>query len=406
MAGTRGWRDTLAAVGGAVAGALEAPARVLAVEGEAGIGKSTLLAEIERAARDAGATVLATRGTAADAEIGFAGLLTFLRPVESRLDVLAGDGHESLRSALTLGGSGSSAGGGGAAAGAGVGLGVYRVLTSLADAGPVLVVVDDAHLLDRSTSDALGFALGRLGVDPVAAVLAGDGPLAPALASAVHESIPLGGLDDEELAALVRAEGVIDDEAVARCCRFAGGNPLAARLLARALDDDQRTGRAAMPEVPRPPEAIARGFVRQLEAVGEPARRAMVVVAADDTGDLGVLRRALARLGEPSEALDDAERAGLLRSDGSQVRLLHPLLRAVAYHQVAPASRRAAHAALAESLGRPEQAVARAWQLAAAVDGPDESAAAALALVAGDLARRGGPASAARRARAVGLPHP
>jgi DNA-binding CsgD family transcriptional regulator len=379
-----------AALHSSVADALAGRATVVVVDGAAGVGKTTLLTDVERRARDDGAAVLVTRGTAVDAEIGFAGLLTFLRPVEGRLDELAGDGAGALRAALTLGADSSPD------AAVAIGLGVYRVLTALADEGPVLVLVDDAHLLDRATADALGFALGRLGVDPIAAVLTSDGSLAPPLASAVRETVVLTGLDEPVLAVVVRAEGVVDEEAVRWCHRFADGNPLVAVQLARTLDDAQRRGRAPLPDVPRAPDAIARGFVHQLDGVAAPVRRAMVVVAADDTGDPGVLRRALERLGEPPDALDDAERAGLVRRDGGQVRLAHPLLRAVAYHQVAPASRRAAHAALARALDRPEQAVARAWQLAAAADGPDEDAAAALVLVAGDLARRGGSASAAR----------
>jgi DNA-binding NarL/FixJ family response regulator len=141
---------------------------------------------------------------------------------------------------------------------------------------------------------------------------------------------------------------------------------------------------------------VLRGFESRLAAATEQARRALAVVAADDVGDAAVITAALARLGEPADGLDAAEACGLLVREGTRVRLAHPLLRAVAYHQVAAASRRAAHRALAAALDRPDQAAARAWQLAAAAEGPDETAAAALALVAEDAQRRGGPASAAR----------
>jgi DNA-binding CsgD family transcriptional regulator len=121
-----------------------------------------------------------------------------------------------------------------------------------------------------------------------------------------------------------------------------------------------------------------------------------VVVAADDSNRVAIVRDALARLGEDPAVLDEAETAGLLRLEAGSVRLSHPILRPVAYHQVAVGSRRAAHRALAAALDAPDDAVARAWQLAAAADGPDEVAAGALQLVARDVRRRGGAASAAR----------
>jgi DNA-binding CsgD family transcriptional regulator len=121
-----------------------------------------------------------------------------------------------------------------------------------------------------------------------------------------------------------------------------------------------------------------------------------VVVAADDSNRVAIVRDALARLGEDPAVLDEAETAGMLRLEAGSVRLSHPILRPVAYHQVAVGSRRAAHRALAAALDAPDDAVARAWQLAAAADGPDEVAAGALQLVARDVRRRGGAASAAR----------
>jgi DNA-binding CsgD family transcriptional regulator len=80
---------------------------------------------------------------------------------------------------------------------------------------------------------------------------------------------------------------------------------------------------------------------------------------------------ALDALGVPPEALEAAEAKGLVTLAGDAVTFRHPLLRAVAYHEAAPAQRRAAHRALA-GVTPPAR---RAWHLGTAALGPDEHAA-------------------------------
>lgn len=383
----RGRDLELGAIADLVDRARRGRAATLLVRGEAGIGKTTLLDEARRRA-GAQCQVLATQGRAIDAEIGFASLLTLLRPVEDELDDLAGPQADAVRSALMMGQRAVDT--------VAVQLGVFRVLTALAERAPVLLVVDDAQHLDAATAAVLAFAVGRLDADPVAVVLTAETAAPTAFGDVVPNSLTLGPLDDDVLADLIRGDGAIDDDVLAHCCRLAGGNPLAALELARSLTPAERSGRAPAPLVPRPPAAVARGFTAHIDAAGAAVRKVLAVVAADDTGELDVVRDALGHLGESPDTLEEAESAGLIRIDGSQVRLAHPLLRAVAYHQVAPRSRRSAHRALARALDQPHHGAARAWQLAAAADGPDETAADALDLVALDAVRRGGPASAAR----------
>jgi DNA-binding CsgD family transcriptional regulator len=375
-----GWLDQ-ARSGRSVVGALV---------GAAGIGKSTLLAAARESARGRGFTVLATRGRAADAEIGFASLLTLLRPVEADLDGLAGGSAEEVRSALALQrrNTGTDA--------VEVRLGVFRILTTLAERAPLLLVVDDAEHVDMATASALSFALGRLDADPVCALLASRSSVSGQLPTLATESLVVGPLDSVTLGAVVRERVDLDAAVLERVLHLADGNPLAALELAGSLTPDERWARTPLPPIPRPTAAMLHGFEARLTDLSEEARRVLAVVAADDLGEINVILRALAGLGEPDAGLAEAEAVGLLTRDATHVRLAHPTLRAVAYHRIAPASRRAAHRALAAALDQPDQATARAWQLAAAADGPDETAAAALELVARDAMRRGGPSSAAR----------
>jgi DNA-binding NarL/FixJ family response regulator len=353
------------------------------------MGKTTFADHVRDEARAREFTVLETRGVEADAELGFASLLTLLRPIDDELDELAGPRAADLHTALTLGSRATTDDGR-------VRVALYRVVTRLADRGPVLLLVDDAQHLDAATATVLAFVLGRLTSEAVASILTVDGELPAPLDDLALPTVELPRLGRAEIEAIVRADGEIADAALDACCDFADGNPLIALELARSLTDDERAGRAPVALLPKPPLALARRFAMRLEAFDPVASRALAVVAADDTGRTAVVRDALARLGEPAEALDLAEQTGAIVADGPSVRFAHPLLRAVAYHSIPASSRRAAHRALAASLDAPTDAAARAWQLAAAADGEDENAAEALLLVAGDLTRRGGGSSAAR----------
>src|SRR3954468_13970208 len=135
----------------------------------------------------------------------------------------------------------------------------------------------------------------------------------------------------------------------------------------------------------------------------EAAQRFLLVAAADDTGRLTVVRDAAERLDADDAALDAVERSGLLRVDGDELTLYHPLVRSAVYRAATSAQRRAAHRALADVLtGDPDR---RAWHLAAAADRPDESVVAALDGVAERAAGRGGhEAAAAAWSRAAELP--
>jgi DNA-binding NarL/FixJ family response regulator len=386
-AGLVGRAAELARLERAAAAAAAGRSTVVALVGAYGLGKTALLDVVAAEGHARGATVLATQGRAADAELGFASLLTLLRPVEARLDELAGDLAPELRAALALGRQADPVA---------VRVATLRVLSALAAEGPLLVLVDDAHLLDCATADVLAFAAGRFYADAVLVVVATEQYAATAFDGLGPDTIGLDELDDEQITRIIDAAVPLAPEPLRRCVELADGNPLAALELAASLDAAQRTGAAPLPVVPRLSGIIVSAFAQRLDRLDEAARNALAMVAADDTGELAVVVDALARLGEPEGGLAQAEAAGLVTTDGGSVRFTHPLLRPVAYHQIGAASRRVAHGALAAVLAAPHQGASRAWQQVAAAERPDAAVAAALALVAGDIARRGGTASAAR----------
>jgi len=363
-------------------------AAVFGIVGAAGLGKTALLDALRDHAAEQGFVVLATQGRAADVELGFSSLLTMLRPLDDELDELAGDLAGELRAALALGQRPADP--------VAVRLATFRVLASAAARRPLVLAIDDAHLLDRASSDVLAFAVGRFCADAVLTVATSEPSERTGFDELVTETITLEPMEPPALASIVTSAVSLGIEPLRRCIELSEGNPLAAIELAGSLTPAQRSGAEPVPVIPRPTGVLARAFSHRIEPLGANARNALAVVAADDTGELAVIDGALSRLGSAQGGVAEAEAAGLLQIDGQHVRFTHPLLRPVAYHLVGVSSRRAAHRALAASLDAPHQGASRAWQLAAATDQPDETAAAALELVAGDAARRGGPASAAR----------
>ena len=153
--------------------ALVDPARpasqVLLVTGEAGMGKSVLLADAAERARSAGIRVLSVTGRESESKLAFAGLHQLLRPVLSSAAGLPGRQAQALLGALGLAPDPV------APDPLLTGVAVLTLLSDLAERSPVLVVADDAHWLDRSSLDALAFAGSRLDAERVVLMVGARG---------------------------------------------------------------------------------------------------------------------------------------------------------------------------------------------------------------------------------------
>jgi DNA-binding CsgD family transcriptional regulator len=330
---------------------------VLALVGEPGIGKTSLL---EHAAAQAdGMRVLRARGVQSEAEVPFAGLAELLRPALPALDRIPPPQASALAGALALEPATAQDR-------FAVGAATLSLLSAWAEESPLLVVVDDAHRLDAASAEALLFAARRLLADPIAIVLAVREGEPSLLDGSDLRVLRVAGLDRPDAAELLRRAGVPQD-ALDRLYSATAGNPLALLELA-----PQATALPAEGPVPIS-ASIAREFARRLGRLAEPARRMLLLAATDDTGDI----RTLTRAGLDPAALAPAEEAGLLTLDGGRVEFRHPLVRSAIYTEASPPERRAAHAALAAAL--PDRDVdRRAWHLAAAATGPDAAASHAL----------------------------
>ncbi|MEZ0094856.1 AAA family ATPase [Streptacidiphilus sp. EB129] len=373
-----------------VLGVVEAGRRApqtLLLLGEAGTGKSALLALAAGHARGTGTRVLTSQGCEGEQEQSFAALHQLLLPLLPTIADLPAHLREALETAFGMTPATTPADSL---------LLRVAVLTLLADVSrhePLLLVLDDTQLFDRDSRDVISFVLRRFATEPIATLLAARGLTPPDGIAAGLPVLTLGPLDGRSAARLLKAQPRTPaGRARIDLLEQADGNPLAIIELSRAAVEDSFSGLpgGGMPQALRIQEMFA-ARLRALPPVTQ--RLVLYAAAASDHTDLTTLTAAAAT-GTDLAAWGPAEDAGLITITAGRVGFRHPLVRAAAY-QGAPAHlRQQAHADLAAALE--EDPARRAWHLAEACPGRDESVAAALEDTAGIVERRGGLYAAAR----------
>jgi DNA-binding CsgD family transcriptional regulator/tetratricopeptide (TPR) repeat protein len=360
------------------------------VVGAPGIGKSALVAEAAARAADRGTRVVTAVGVESEEDLPCAGLHQLVHQLRDGIDALPGPQRAALRAAvglvdeavpdLYL-----------------VGLAALTLLSDAAVKAPLLVVVEDAHWMDRASLDVLGFVARRIESDPLALVAVTrslDDRLGGAGLSVLH----LDPLTDEVSGELLDAVAPgLGQQVRRRLLVEAAGNPLALTELPVALRSVG--GAYALTPGPLPlTERLERTFTARVSRLPVDTRAVLLLAALNGDGTMDECFAAAARmLGTAVDvaALEPAVGAGLLEPWGMVFR--HPLVRSAMHHAATAAERQAAHAALAAQLhGQPDR---QAWHRAAATAGPDEHAARDLDLTAGRALRRGGVAAAAAALR-------
>jgi DNA-binding CsgD family transcriptional regulator len=360
---------------------------VLVVRGEAGVGKSALLARlIERAS---GCRIARAVGVESEMELPFAGLHQLCGPMLEHLDRLPAPQRDALATAFGLS--------------AGdppdrflVGLAVLTLLAEVAGDRPLVCVVDDAQWHDRASAQTLAFVGRRLLAESVGLVFAVREP-SPTPDLAGFPELVVGGLDEGDASALLHSAipGRLDERVSDRIVTEARGNPLALLELPRGLTSAELAGGYGFPQGAMPlANRIEHSFLRQLESVPADTRRLLLTAAAEPVGDVTLLWRAAGRLGLGMDAAAPAQAAGLIDL-GSRVRFRHPLLRSAVYRAATVPVRQEIHRALAEATDPDTDPDRRAWHRAQAASGPDEAVADELERSADRAQARGGVAAAA-----------
>src|SRR4051812_38968409 len=207
-------RDTLEHL---VAGVRAGQSRVLAVRGEAGVGKTALLRYLSTTA--VGCRVAHAAGVESEMELAFAGLHGLCAPMLTRLERLPGPQRDALSTAFGL------------SAGPPpdrflVGLAVLSLLADAAEEQPLVCIVDDAQWLDRVSAQTLAFVARRLLAERLGLVFGlrdfGDGHGFDGFPELV-----VGGLPADEARLLLAAtlHGPLDVRVRDRILSEARGNP-------------------------------------------------------------------------------------------------------------------------------------------------------------------------------------
>jgi RecA/RadA recombinase len=364
----------------------------LVIDGEPGIGKSTLLAAATARATATGYALLSCSGLQSHTEVGFAGVHELLHPLLAQADALSPRQRSALLTAFGLED-------GPAPDRLLVGLAALGLLEEAANKRRLLLLVDDAQWLDQSSLDVLTFVARRLSNAPLMVLCAVRTTLdgtAPYLDGLPRLSIgPLAPEDATELLteAMSRfsAPDALDAYAQRRVLAQAAGNPLAVIELTAALGERGDDAPLFTGEPLPTSRRVERAFLSQLGELPDESRLLLLLISTSE-GSLAEIDGAARNLGlNLTDHLDPLERAGLVTVGGGRLRIRHPLIRSTVYGASTLSSRSVVHRALAAVAVDPTRA---AWHRAEAAFGPDEQVAADLEHAADRARARGAGAEA------------
>ncbi|MGH2806017.1 MAG: AAA family ATPase [Actinomycetota bacterium] len=362
--------------------------RALLLEGEPGIGKTTLWQWGVDRARARDDVVLTCRSSETEGALPFAALGDVLEPIlaepprslSARQQVALGTALARIEPRETL-------------ERLAVARATHALIKEVALQAPVVIAIDDAQWLDPPSAEALEFVLRRLDTLPVRILVTRRG---------AEDAVPLG------LDRAVRAEwfskmwldpfsvGELDQLLRGRIGltlsrprlielqRITGGNPFYALEVGRA---SVRRGGGSQGGL-TVPDSLGELIRERLLQLSPEGRDAVLLAAATSHPGSALVERAASG----NAGLGEAVREGMLESDGDRLVFAHPLLASVAYDSATPWDRREAHRRLAPASSDPLE---RARHLALSTEDNDEAVAAELEAAALHAHRLGAVAAAA-----------
>ncbi len=369
----------------------------LVIEGEPGIGKTTLWLSAIEQARDSGYRVFSARVGQAESVLAYATVADLLRDIDATVLAELPDIQRVAVDRVLLRASSEDH----TTDQRVVAAAFASVFDCLAADSPVLIAIDDLQWLDRSSKDVLAFAArrfkARVGLLLTERSDADGGSAVTWLKLSRPDGIErvrvgplsLGGLHTLVSARLGRS---FPRPTMVRIAEISGGNPFFALELARAIDAGSSNAQFMLPG------SLSELMRLRIGRLDREARKLLLAAAsvADPTVEL------LAQVtGACVESLGEAEAKGIIGIDGNLVRFVHPLLAHSVYTDASPAERRAMHRSLAQAVTMPEL---KARHMALASARADPETLHALDTAADEAAARGAPAAAAELMElAIGL---
>jgi DNA-binding CsgD family transcriptional regulator len=397
----------LSALDAALAGAVEGRGSVVAIEGPAGIGKSSLVTACLELARKRDMYVISVRATELERSYPYgivrqtADSVSLDKTPEDRAALFTG----AAKLALPILDPGSSEEPDNPELMYQRLHGLYWLTANLARDRPLLISIDDAQWADEASMAAERFLSLRIADLPMVLLLgvrtADVGqlgvPLAEILADPATVSVRPGPLSAD--GAQQRIEGLLGaaDPAFAAACHHAtGGNPFLLEQLVSEVRAEgiEPTAASAERVASLGPDTVRASVLLRLErlpSASGPVARALAILGEHDVSLRDVATLADVPEDGAAEALSELERAGLVTGQ-PRLRFTHPILRASIEDDMPAVDRSRGHELAARMLGdRDADPVAVAAHLL--VCEPGQGAWAIVALRA-----------AARRAEALGDP--
>jgi DNA-binding CsgD family transcriptional regulator len=363
--------------------------RVLRLEGEAGIGKTTLWEAATATASERGFRVLAARPLEVETRISFAAIADLLAGV---LDEVAAELPDpqlrALEVALLLRDPDGPPPGPQAIAFA-----FLSVLRALARVTPTLVAVDDLQWLDQPTAVILAYAARRVGDEPIRFLFATRADGSPeavdkAIDGTQSEALRLAPLSPGALQRMFHemfGDG-LPRPLLHRVHSTSGGNPFYALELGRALA--QQSNRLK-PGQPLPVLKSLSSLVDQrLGSLPDATARALRIAALSTEPTVALLEAAM----DVPVDLSPAVAANVVTVEHGRVAFSHSLLSAAIAAKLSGPARMDIHHRLGELSTDPE---GRAHHLALSASEPDAGIAAELEWAAGAARARGSPVASA-----------
>src|SRR5262245_41984872 len=363
----------------------------LLIEGEPGIGKTTLWLEALDRAREQGFRVLSARAAEAESVLAYAALADLLDGVPASAWADLPEPQRFAVDQVLMRADNETATYQRAVAAA-----FLSVVEYLTDDEPLLLAIDDLQWIDPSSMHVVAFAARRLtgpvGILGSVRTDAGGGTGASWLQMPRPDTVarvrlrPLG-IHDLHAAVSARLRRPFSRPTMGRIHEVSGGNPFYAIELARAIAERAPGVETSLPRT------LADVVRARLSGLDSEVHAALIAASCMASPTVELVSSATINHDDRMiELLESAESKGIIAIDGNRIQFAHPLLARGVYTEAAPGRRRTMHRRLADIVDEPEL---RARHLALAATSGDQLTLRALDTAAESARVRGAPAAAA-----------